>query len=140
MHRYGVIPSTFHQCFKGIWKGKVVEVPASVNPFLAEEAHFTEAVFFNEFADREVSPEPLNAIPLPDWTATEGPAAEPSRTLKPATNNPNAYRTFGLTARQYTNYSNQRPVFLGTPIRSYTAKSSLPLNAIKIAQSLRSRN
>ena len=85
MHRYDVIPSTFYQYLKGIWKEKVMEVLASTNPFFAEEAHFTEAVFFNEFADGEVTPKPLNAIRLPDWTTTEGPTVEPSRMPKPAT-------------------------------------------------------
>ena len=57
----------------------------SMAKLLAEEAHLTEVVFFNEFADEEVPSESLCAIPLPDWIATQGLTVEPSKASKPST-------------------------------------------------------
>lgn len=58
---YGVVPSVFHQCLKAIWKGKEVKVPATRNPFGPEEAHITEATFFDDVAE-----EGENQIARPD--------------------------------------------------------------------------
>ena len=58
---YGVVPSVFHQCLKAIWKGKERKVPATQNPFGPEEAHITEATFFDDVAE-----EGENQIARPD--------------------------------------------------------------------------
>ncbi|XP_059654937.1 uncharacterized protein LOC132301725 [Cornus florida] len=51
MHCFSIVPSTYHQCFKGIWNNKVVTVPCSDRPFATFEAHYTDALFFNDLDD-----------------------------------------------------------------------------------------
>ena len=51
LHDHHLIPSTWHQCIKGHWKGKDVFIRATKNPFEQNEAYFTESTFFDEFAE-----------------------------------------------------------------------------------------
>ena len=51
MHRYDAMPSTSLHVMKTIWQKKVVEIPASVNPFDIVGAHMAKAVFFNELKE-----------------------------------------------------------------------------------------
>lgn len=51
MHRYAVVPSSYHQCLKGIWAGKRVTVRASEKPFDVHEAHLADAVYFTELGE-----------------------------------------------------------------------------------------
>lgn len=51
IHRYKAIPSTYHQCLKAIWKRKKVHINATGVPFQRDEAHFSEAHYFDELAE-----------------------------------------------------------------------------------------
>ncbi|XP_059635502.1 uncharacterized protein LOC132277678 [Cornus florida] len=68
MHRFGIVASTYHQCFKGILGNKVIMVPCSDKPFAKHEAHFTEALFFDELDDEDEEAEAhIIRTPLPKW-------------------------------------------------------------------------
>ena len=51
MHRYAAVPSSYHQCLKGIWAGKKVTIGASEKPFEVSEAHLSDAVYFTELQE-----------------------------------------------------------------------------------------
>ncbi|XP_059664138.1 uncharacterized protein LOC132309894 [Cornus florida] len=68
MHRFGIVPSTYHQCFKGIWNNKVVTVPCSDCLFATFEAHYTDALFFNDLDDcMQDCDATIISTPLPTW-------------------------------------------------------------------------
>lgn len=48
LHEIGVVPSTWHQCFKYSRGGEVKYVVAESKPFLEEESHFADAKFYME--------------------------------------------------------------------------------------------
>lgn len=50
MHKYVVVLSSYHQCLKGVWVGKVT-VRALENLFDTHEAHFSDAVYFSEMGE-----------------------------------------------------------------------------------------
>jgi hypothetical protein len=86
MHRFAVIPSSYHQCLKAIWAGKKVTVAASDRPFEVCEAHLSDSVYFTEM---EETPTAVVARPvgvkLPKWEdiKNEGEASASKR--EPAT-------------------------------------------------------
>lgn len=51
MHRCTVIPSSYHQCLKGVWSRKKVTVAASKKPFEVHEAHLSDVVYFTELEE-----------------------------------------------------------------------------------------
>lgn len=79
MYKYAVIPSSYHQCLKGIWAEKQVTVGASDRPFDSTEAHMTDAVYFSELAEEgEVIYAKPVSIRIPRWediSAGEGASA-----------------------------------------------------------------
>ena len=48
LHEYGVVPSTYHQCFKYFQDGKVKKIVADHKPFTIAESHFADAKFYLE--------------------------------------------------------------------------------------------
>ena len=58
LHKYRLIPSTYHQCVKGRLNGRPVRIPANHNPFSQGEVNFVETMFYDEL-------EPDNEIPMP---------------------------------------------------------------------------
>lgn len=51
MHKYAVVPSSYHQCLKGVWVSKEVSVGTSESPFNSHEAHLSDAVYFTEMGE-----------------------------------------------------------------------------------------
>jgi hypothetical protein len=68
MHRFAVIPSSYHQCLKAIWAGKKVTVAASDRPFEVSEAHLSDSVYFTEMEEKPsaVVARP-SGVKLPKW-------------------------------------------------------------------------
>ncbi|KAF7130216.1 hypothetical protein RHSIM_Rhsim10G0123700 [Rhododendron simsii] len=81
MHRYAAVPSTYHQCMKGIYKNGLVTIVGSQKPFKPEESHMADAIFYND-ANEEEPPAPPRGIPIPKWD-------EISKEGSPSTGNPN---------------------------------------------------
>ncbi|XP_030934588.1 uncharacterized protein LOC115960030 [Quercus lobata] len=48
LHEYGVVPSTYHQCFKYFQDGQVKKIVADHKPFTVAESHFADAKFYLE--------------------------------------------------------------------------------------------
>ena len=48
LHEYGVVPFTYHQCFKYFQDGQVKKIVADHKPFTVVESHFTDAKFYLE--------------------------------------------------------------------------------------------
>ncbi|KAL2533510.1 Uncharacterized protein Adt_06861 [Abeliophyllum distichum] len=51
LHETGVVPSTWHQCFKYSRDGEVKYVVAELKPFLKEESYFADAKFYSKDED-----------------------------------------------------------------------------------------
>ena len=49
LHRHELVLSTYHQCVKGRFLGKLIRIPANHTPFNLSKAHYFEANFYNEF-------------------------------------------------------------------------------------------
>lgn len=79
MHKYAVVPSSYHQCLKGIWAGKRVTIPAIESPFEACEAHLSEVVYFFEVEEacEAVIVKPVG-VKLPKWEDIKGEPSEPA--------------------------------------------------------------
>lgn len=68
IHHNKAVPSTYHQCLKVVWKGKRVNIDATESLFLREDAHLSEATYFDELVDNdEVAPAKPRGTPLPEW-------------------------------------------------------------------------
>lgn len=77
IQKYKAVPSTYHQCLKAIWKGKKVHINATGIPFQRDEAHFSEARYFDELAeDGEVIIAQPRGVQLPAWEDLEDNKAE----------------------------------------------------------------
>lgn len=73
IHRYKVVPSTYQECLKAIWRGKNVYINATGIPFQRDEAHFSEAQYFDEPAEEgEVIIVQPRGVLLPAWEDLEG--------------------------------------------------------------------
>ena len=48
LHKYGVVPSTYHQCLKYFQDGQVKKIVADHKPFSVAESHFVDAKFYLE--------------------------------------------------------------------------------------------
>jgi hypothetical protein len=46
LHEYGVVPSTYHQCFKYFQDGQIKKVMADDKPFTEAESFFADAKFY----------------------------------------------------------------------------------------------
>ena len=68
MHKYAAVPSSYHQCLKGIWAGKKVNIPATERPFEACEAHLADAVYFSEIEEacEAITAKP-QGVKIPKW-------------------------------------------------------------------------
>lgn len=65
IHRHKVIPSTYHQYLKAIWKESREHINATKSQFQRDEGHFSELVYFDELAeDGEVAPARPSNVPL----------------------------------------------------------------------------
>ena len=58
LYKHHLIPSTFHQCIKGILNGRPVRIPANRNPFNQREVNFAEMMFYDELEPDDKSPAP----------------------------------------------------------------------------------
>ena len=73
MHKFGIIPSTYHQCMKGNVHTsagrKVVTIAGTRRPFGRHEAHIAEAEFFDNLDSEEDYTPPVSAwgIAIPRW-------------------------------------------------------------------------
>ncbi|XP_026417073.1 uncharacterized protein LOC113312540 [Papaver somniferum] len=76
LHKHGIVPSTYHQCIKFILKGKQKRVPASTDPFATEEAHLTEAAFYNGLSEPSEVVTHIYSAPIPDWITTYANTAD----------------------------------------------------------------
>ena len=56
LHKHSLIPSTYHQCFKGRLNGRPVRIPANRNPFSQGEVNFVETMFYDELEPDDESP------------------------------------------------------------------------------------
>ena len=56
LHKHRFIPSTYHQCIKGRLNGKLVRIPANLNPFSQGEVNFVETMFCDELELDDESP------------------------------------------------------------------------------------
>ena len=66
------MPSTYHQCVKGIFNVKPIRIPTNPTPFDLFEAHYFEATFYDELTPRrEDSTSRPVGVPLPSWKDTE---------------------------------------------------------------------
>ncbi|XP_059635301.1 uncharacterized protein LOC132277464 [Cornus florida] len=84
IHRFGIVASTYHQCFKGILGNKVVMVPCSDKPFAKHKAHFIEALFFDELDDEDEEAEAhIIRTPLPKWEEVQQGIFYPTQSYVP---------------------------------------------------------
>ena len=70
LHEYGLMPSTYHQCFKYFQDGQVKKIVADHKPFTIAESHFADAKFYLEDDTQEeaqviISPSPEKG----DWSS-----------------------------------------------------------------------
>ena len=72
LHKHKLMPSTYHQCVKGRFNGKPVRIPANPTPFDVSEAHYFEAMFYDELipSGEDSTSRPVG-IPLPSWLDIE---------------------------------------------------------------------
>ncbi|XP_028086303.1 uncharacterized protein LOC114287219 [Camellia sinensis] len=54
MHRYGAVPSSYHQCVTAKWEKKTATIQATERPFETHEAHYSDAIYFIELVVEEV--------------------------------------------------------------------------------------
>lgn len=68
MHKYAIVPSSYHQCLKGIWAEKKVMVRASDRPFVAHEANLSNALCFTKMSEaaQAVIAKP-HGVKIPKW-------------------------------------------------------------------------
>ncbi|CAL5386670.1 unnamed protein product [Camellia sinensis] len=68
MHRYGAVPSSYHQCVKAKWRKKTVTIQATERPFEIHEAHYSDAIYFTELAVEEVpTTSKPRGVKIPRW-------------------------------------------------------------------------
>mgnify|MGYP000911897260 CR=1 FL=1 len=75
MHKFGIVPSTYHQCMKGHikkhdGKKKVITIHGTKRPFSNHEAYMADAEFFDELVEEEIGLSPPNhphGVPIPKW-------------------------------------------------------------------------
>ena len=68
MHRYGAVPSSYHQCVKAKWGKKTVTIQATERPFEIHEAHYSDAIYFTELAVEEVpTTSKPRGVKIPRW-------------------------------------------------------------------------
>uniref|UniRef100_A0A2N9G246 Integrase catalytic domain-containing protein n=1 Tax=Fagus sylvatica TaxID=28930 RepID=A0A2N9G246_FAGSY len=68
LHKYQLIPSTYHQCVKGRLNGKPIWIAANSTPFDQSESYFVEAALYDEITPTgEASLAKPIGIPLPKW-------------------------------------------------------------------------
>lgn len=68
MHKYAVIPPSYHQCLKAVWAGKKVFIRSSENPFDTHEVHLLDAVYFLELGEvaQAITARP-RGVKVPKW-------------------------------------------------------------------------
>ena len=66
LYKYKLVPSTYHQCVKGRFNGKLTCIPANPTPFDLSEAHYFKATFYDELtpSGEDSTSRPVG-IPLP---------------------------------------------------------------------------
>lgn len=95
MHNYVVVPSSYHQCLKGIWAGKKVTVQASERSFDVHEARLFDIEYFTELGNmvQAIVSRPMR-VKIPRWenikvkkedTRKGGPVATDSATPRKIT-------------------------------------------------------
>ena len=48
LHKYRLVPSTYHQCVKGRLNGRMICIAANPLPFEQAEAHLVETMFYDQ--------------------------------------------------------------------------------------------
>ena len=72
LHNHKLVPSTYHQCVKGRFNGKLIRIPTNPTPFDLSEAHYFEATFYDELTPSEEDSTSRHVgIPLPSWQNIE---------------------------------------------------------------------
>lgn len=70
---YETIPYTYHQYLKAVWRGTRIHVNATEFPFQRDEAHFSEATYFDELTEiGDVTATMPQGVPLPIREDLEG--------------------------------------------------------------------
>ncbi|GMP49504.1 hypothetical protein CsSME_00016454 [Camellia sinensis var. sinensis] len=78
MHRYGTIPSSYHQCVKAKLGRRTVTINASEKPFWVEEAHYSDVVFFTELStDDAPRTGKIAGVKLSKWEDIQDAEAAP---------------------------------------------------------------
>lgn len=68
LHKYHLIPSTYHQCVKGRLNGKTIRIATNPSPFEQAEAHLVKTMFYDEWAPlREIYVSRLSSTFVPRW-------------------------------------------------------------------------
>ena len=55
LHKYQLVPSTYHQCMKGRLNGRMIHIAANLSPFEQAKAHLVETMFYDQWAPSEES-------------------------------------------------------------------------------------
>ena len=50
LHKYQLVPSTYHQCMKGRLNGRMIHIAANLSPFEQAKAHLVETMFYDQWA------------------------------------------------------------------------------------------
>ena len=58
LHKYCLIPSTYHQCVKRRLNGRPIRIPTNHNPLSQGEVNFMETMFYSELEPDDESPTP----------------------------------------------------------------------------------
>ena len=72
LHKHKLVPSTYHQCVKRRFLGKLIRIPANHTSFDLSEAHYFEADFYNEFTPcgKDATSKPIRTL-VPDYEVIE---------------------------------------------------------------------
>lgn len=65
MHPNGIVPSTLHQCAKGVPNGMLVTIEPSSAPFSRDEAHHIDAAYYTDLSDAPLQPNRPDFYPIP---------------------------------------------------------------------------
>ena len=50
LHKYRLVPSTYHQCVKGRLNGRMIRIAVNPSPFEQAKAHLVKTMFYNQWA------------------------------------------------------------------------------------------
>ena len=68
LHKHRLVPSTYHQCVKGMLNSRMVRIAENPSPFELVEAHLVETMFYNQWAPSgKSSMSRLQGTFMPKW-------------------------------------------------------------------------